>query len=462
MYLGIDIGTSKAAVVVIDACGVIHASAARPYPLASVLPGRRHEQDCVSLLDHAWAAIRQIPDNIRDQVRGIGVTGQMHGVVCCDAHASPVGPLITWQDQRASEDSRFLPGLCQATRRRLASGLGAVSLAWLIANNELPRGTCQAATVMDVAVAWLCGTSRLVMDPTNAASWGLFNLESGDWDWRGLETAGIPHSLLPRLLPCGEAAGTLAPARVLHLGLPPHIPVSVALGDNQASMLATLSEPESELALTLGSGGQLSAVLSRGAAFHWPSHDDPWDLRPFPGGRLAVVAASLAGGSAWRWLAETVNRGLHDLGCEALPDDQLFPKLNALGLEAQSSCGLSVAPHFLGERSSPDLRAAISGIDLGNFRLGPLARELAWSIIRNLSSMLPAFARAGRTFVAGSGNALRRNPLLRVAAHDVLQLPVRLAEASEEAAMGAALMAAGQSARRPDDCEERRRREGFQ
>jgi sedoheptulokinase len=102
-----------------------------------------------------------------------------------------------------------------------------------------------------------------------------------------------------------------------------------------------------------------------------------------------------------------------------------------------------VAPHFLGERATPELRAAITGIDLANFRLGPLARALAWSIAGNLKSMLPAFAWAGRRSVAASGNALRRNPLLRVAAEEVFGLPLRLTEAGEEAAVGAALLAAG-------------------
>jgi sedoheptulokinase len=367
----------------------------------------------------------------------------MHGVVCLDGDARIAGPLITWQDQRALEDGGFLGGLCEATGHRLAPGFGAVSLAWLMAHQALPRGTRQAGTVMDAAVTRLCGNSRLKMDATNAASWGLFDLRSGDWDWRAVKAAGIPRSLMPAILQCGATAGTLETKRAAELGLPPGIPVSVAVGDNQASMLATLRKPECELALTLGSGGQLSAVLRREAPFEWPEAGEAWEIRPFPGGRLAVVASSLAGGSAWRWLAGAVLGVLSEMGCEAVVEDEIFSRLNALGLEAWSSGGLRVAPHFLGERATPELRAAITGIDLANFRLGPLARALAWSIAGNLKSMLPAFAWAGRRSVAASGNALRRNPLLRVAAEEVFGLPLRLTEAGEEAAVGAALLAAG-------------------
>jgi len=446
MYLGIDIGTSKAAAVVVDASGSVHASTARPYPIAFIIPPGSHEQNCESLLEEAWLAVKQLPSDLRGEVRGIGITGQMHGMVCCDAGANPTGPLITWQDQRALEDRSFLPALIAAAERPLASGFGTVSLAWLIVKGQLPDGTRQAATIADLAVARLCGNSRLVMDPTNAASWGLFDLASCDWDWRGLERAGIPYSLLPPLMPSGGLAGTLRPDWASNLGLPPSIPVSVALGDNQASMVATLRDLESEMALTLGTGGQLSAVLPPNADVRLPSRDDRWELRPFPRGRFAVVAASLAGGSAWRWLADTASRVLDDLGIETVPKDRLFRKINDLGLEAHDGCGLSVSPHFLGERFAPHLRTSVSGIDPCNFRLGPLARELAWSIIRNLSSMLPASASAGRTAVVGSGNALRRNPLLRAAAQDVLQLPLRLPEACEEAAVGAASIAATRDA----------------
>ena len=443
MYLGIDIGSSKAAAAANDGAGATQASAARPYPTEAVLPRRRHEQECALLIEHAWAAVRALPEQVRGEVRGIGVTGQMHGVVCCDGEARPTGPLITWQDRRALEEEGFLGGLREATGHRLAPGFGSVSLAWLVAHEALPPGTCQAGTVMDMAVAWLCGSGRLAMDATNAASWGLFDLRRGEWDWRGVETARIPRSLMPPVAECGATAGLLDAERAALLGLPAGIPVIAAVGDNQASMLATLCEPERELALTLGSGGQLSAVVRRDEAFPWPAGGDAWELRPFPDGRLAVVAASPAGGSAWRWLAEAARNALNDLGCGALPEEEIFSKLNGLGLEAEGRGGLSIAPHFLGERPAPELRGAITGIDLRNFRLGPLARALAWSIVENLNSMLPAFARAGRTSVAASGNGLRRNPLLRGAAEEVLGLPLRLAEACEEAAVGAALLAAG-------------------
>jgi sedoheptulokinase len=118
----------------------------------------------------------------------------------------------------------------------------------------------------------------------------------------------------------------------------------------------------------------------------------------------------------------------------------MFAKLNALGLAAEED--LVVQPHFLGERHAPHLRGSIEGLDLKNFRLGNVARGLAQGILVNLRQMLPAWALAGRERIVGSGNALRRNPLLQRMAAETFGLPLALTEGREEAALGAAILAA--------------------
>jgi sedoheptulokinase len=445
MLLGIDIGTSKVAAVIADRDGAVAAWASRPHGADLPAPAGRAEQDPERLLELALGVAAELPDNLRRQCRAVGVTGQMHGVVALDAAGRALTPLVTWQDRRCLEDPEFLPALLARTHRPLHAGYGGATLAWLQRHGQLPRPIALAATIQDLLVARLCGLPRPVTDPTSAAGWGLLDLASMRWDLGTVEAIGLPASLLPELLPCAAHAGAVTAAMAQSVGIPAGVPVAVAIGDNQASLLATVGASEEDLALTLGTGAQLSCVVGPSRrpadAALVGTPEQALEYRPFPGGRLAAVAASLAGGAAWEWLAGIVEGVLRDLRMPAPPRAQLYERLNALGLAAPS--GLVVDPSLVGERHDPTRRGSIRGIGPDNFTLATLARGLAEGICRNLRDMLPPALLAGRKRLVGSGNALRRNPLLQHAAEEVFQLPLTIYPGKEEAATGAAINARG-------------------
>jgi sedoheptulokinase len=459
MFLGIDIGSSKVAAVLLNEGGDIGAVVSAGHEADLPAPPGRHEQDPARLLEAAWDAVKSLPWDLRQKTAAIGVTGQMHGILLLGRNRKILTPLLTWQDQRCLEDPSFLAKLSSHTPYPLAAGYGCATLAWLIQNNGIPAEARYTATIQDLAVAVLCGQPKPYMDPTNGASWGLFDLERLGWDQNAVKATGIPVDWLPEILPCGARTGTLDEVMSSVLGLPQGIPVAVAIGDNQASILATLNDPEKQLALTLGTGGQISAVLSPDARLeiYGGQHDTgtemprgreprpewkfPFEYRPFPGNRYALVAACLCGGSAWRWLAESINSWLGELELPTLSAERLYHRLNELGLKAPNENSLSIQPHFLGERYDVSLRGVIKGIDPGNFQLGILAKALARGIFQNLHQMLPAFAYAGRTQMVASGNALARNPLLTKMASEVFSLPILFKDLREEAACGAALLA---------------------
>ncbi len=438
MLLGIDIGTTKAAAVIVDRRERLHASAAAGHEADLRSPAGRAEQDAAALLRSAEAAVGELPDHLLRQVQCVGVTGQMHGVVVLDAAAQPLTPLITWQDGRCLEDG-FLDELNARVGGRLRTGYGCATLAWLGAHGELPPEAESSATIGDLMVARLCGGARPVTDPTHGASWGLFDLRKFTWDVSAVKAANLSPALLPEVVPCGAKAGTTCQAAAGKLGIPSGIPVAAAIGDNQASLLSTLTNPQKDLALTLGTGGQASAVLPA----EWPIEhlrgESTYEYRPYPPQRMLIVASSLCGGAAWAWLAEAALSWMRDLGCSQISPADVFTRLNELAGRAAGN--LNILPHFQGERHDTALRAAIRGIDLGNFDLGNVARSLARAIVANLKSMLPDRVLAGRERVVGSGNALRRNPALAAAAEEVFALPLKMTEVTEEAATGAALQA---------------------
>ena len=440
MLLGIDIGTTKTAAVIVDAEGGVLAAASHAHGAALSVPAGRAEQDPAQLLHSAWAAVGELPADLRRAVSAVGLTGQMHSVVLLDRHGDPLTPLITWQDGRCLEEPRFLPELEARIGYALRTGYGCASIVWRQEHGGLPAGTACAADMPDLAGARLCGLACPPIDPTFAASWGLFDLAVFDWDCAAVAKAGIPKGLLPEVRPSGATAGVVTPAMAQRLGIPAGTSVAVAVGDNQASLLATLGDPVRDIALTLGTAGQLSVVVPRGEQPAPAGECAPWEYRPYPGGRLVLVAAALCGGAAWAWLVDSYARCLREMG-QAEPDREwLFARMDELGRLATEE--LTVETHFLGERHDEGLRGAIRGIDLRNFGMGPLARGLARGIVRNLREMLPEAALAGRTRVVGSGNALRRSALLRSMVESEFRLPLVMAEGREEAATGAARLAA--------------------
>jgi sedoheptulokinase len=397
----------------------------------------------VALLAAARACVLELPADLRAAVRAVGVTGQMHGIVLMDAAGQPVSPLITWQDERCLEGD-FLSRVTDRTSHVLRTGFGLATLAWMVEHGGVPSDVTSCATVSNLLATHLCGLSGGVIDPTDAAAWGLFDLATMNWDERAVECVGIDVGMLPDLMPCGAVTGEVTTDAARQWGIPAGTPVAVGIGDNQASLLATLDDCEHQLALTIGTGAQVSAVMPRGSRPGKPAADCPYEYRPYPGERLAIVAASLSGGAAWAWLARTVLSWQQDLDQSAVDESVVYARLNELG--AQADDGLLFEPLFVGERHSPTRRATISNIDLGNFSLGSVARSLARGIVRNLKSMLPAEASVERREVVGSGNALRRNPLLAEMVTEEFEMPLRLGSDREEAAVGAALNATGLSA----------------
>ena len=422
LALGVDCGTSKVAVALVDQGGVSVHAAALVHQGELPTPAGRAEQDGERIVRAAEELVRSLPGELRAQVAAIGLTGQMHGVLLHDREGKVRSPLVSWQDRRVLEDPGFITALPHP--RALHAGYGIATLHWWARQGALGEDL-RAATIHGLLAARWCGLERAVIDPTDDQAWG------------GLAgAAAVIRGLLPRQVGHGERIGALTAAAAATLGLPVGALVAAPLGDNQASLRATLTEPLQELAFTLGTGCQLAAVVRRDDPIA-PGHSD---LRPYDAEHQLLVAAPLCGGAAWLWLADTAASWCADLGLQPPGRDQLLATLDRLGLSAADR--LSCHPHFAGERHDPALTASFGGFTLPHGRLGEVARAVARGIAANARDLLPVAARAGRLRVVASGNALRRSALLRAMAEEELGLPLLLRSPREEAATGAALVAA--------------------
>lgn len=454
MIIGLDIGTTSLSAVVLDPESgrqVAHRTVANR---AGSFPGPgRAELDLSRLYEltvQCLAGLVAQADLAPTAIQGIGVTGQQHGVALVGRDAAPAGPAITWQDLRVQEP---LPGSDRPVLDRFiaaaggreafrdtgclpAAGFLGPSLYWLSLQDALPGPPVTACFVPDAVVSFLTGAT-VVCEPTLAGSSGIFDIRANCWDLTLLERLGLPARLFPPIGGAGDVVGGLRRELAEAVGLAPGTPVTVALGDNQASFIGSAPEPGRSLLLNVGTGGQISARTDR---FHFiPGLEN----RPFPEGQYLLIGGGLFGGRSYAYLQrffQEVGTGLLDT--EA-PDD-LYERMTELAATVPAgSDGLGCEPFFTGSRTDPGLRASFSGLSPDNFTPAHFARALlegmAGGFFAFFEQMKPVVGMP--PLLLGSGNGVRQNRLLAQILADRFGKPLLIPSHAEEAAVGAAVAA---------------------
>ncbi len=451
--IGLDIGTSKLAAVALEA-GTGKTLATEQAANRTLLPAAEPdaaEQDAEALVAASTALLRSLarrPELAQATPAALGITGQMHGLTLADDRGRILAPLITWQDGRGNRvgksagrswvaefERRAGSSALEAGGCFPASGYGGVTLLRLAGEGKLPA-RASALTIQALAVRRLCG--RAVLDPTDAASWGLFDVRDGARWLTGLARAlGLPESLLPEVAPTGSLAGKLVPDMAAATGLPAGLPVAVSLGDNQASFLGSVARPADTLLMNLGTGGQMSVPVPRFVRV------EGLETRPLVKGSWLLVGASLCGGRAYEILKnffEQAGRGLFS----AVPGPDLYEAINRLAAGAAEDCGgVGARTLFAGSRQDPASRGALEGLTAANFTPANVARAVIRGMVDELAGFhdLARVSGAAAQYLAGSGNAVRKNAVVRREFERRLGLELRLPPRTEEAAAGAALAA---------------------
>lgn len=421
LALGVDIGTTKSAVVIVEletrTLLAVESVAHNCQIESGIQDGTRH-------IDVILDLIKRLPENLRNKIGAIGITGQMHGVICWSTDR--ISPLYTWQYQNKNIDEvkKLFP--------ELANGFGITTLAELFANGMTSNET-HAGTIHDF-LAWnLIGKSgKVQMDYSNAHSWGLFDLSTKSFRSKDIAKLGINLDLLPEVVEIGAKIGKLE----LDCGLPLGIDVFAPIGDNQSSVLATMKSAQTEIYLTLGTGAQVSVVTDK--------FRDDVPMRPFLNGEFLAVVSPLCGGAAWAILHKNLKMYLEELGINKFSDSELYDFIDKLAINSLDDSDLPIVnPSFSGERHNANLRGSIEGLNLENYTPGKVAAAWALGIIRNLYSSMPQELLTGREDVLVSGNAIRKTKALQLACEKVFGCNLIILNQQEEAAVGSALLTGG-------------------
>jgi xylulokinase len=416
--------------VLLDPDGRIVGEGSAPYDVHRPQPGWAE-----SAPDDWWqgtiTAIRQAVAGNGDAVRAVGLSGQMHGVVLTEASGRPGRPAILWPDTRSLPQLDEYRHLDEQQRHGLANpyvtGMAGPSLLWLREHEPHIYATARWALQPK---DWfrLQLTGEVATDPSDASATLLFDLIQDDWAWDVVETLQLRADLLAPILPSGSVAGSLRPDVARVLGLPAGIPVATGAGDTAAAALGTgLLVPDLGQ-LTVGTAGQIVALLDQ------PDPDPTWRThlyRAATPGRWYAMAAMQNVGLALEW----VRRVLGVTWSQVY--DEAFTVPAGAG-------GATFLPYLTGERTpvlDPEAHGAWVGLSLHHSR-AHLLRAALEGVACALREGLEALEARGLALpelrLAGGGTV---EPAWRTMLADVLQRPLHIVSNPAASARGAALLA---------------------
>jgi len=438
LVLAFDVGTSGVKALLVHPERGIVASVGRSYGLATPAPGWV-DQDGLAIRAGMGRASRQLLRDHPGRVDAVVVTAQMFSLQPVDAAGEPVGPMLSWLDQRAAGAAaglaRRLPHDEQS--RLLGSRITAKDIVaravWL--RTEAPERYVRAAWLMDckeAIVTWLSGVP--VTDPSGASAWRLADASGGAWDASACELTGVDIARLPPIAPATSVAAGLTPAAARALGLPVGTPVLVGAGDVPASQLGAGAIGAGDAHLSLGTAAYLGIDAEPGT--HDPAGNLGTLAHVIPDREL-VWLESATGGGALAWFGRMLGAGGRGIPAARLE--------RSAADAAGETDDLLFAPWLSGERVpvfDDSARGAFVGLGLGH-GAGHLARavmegvafQIRWALAYGADyGLRPSTIRA----VGGGGVG---SVWLGIIA-DTLDRPLEVVAAPQDAAaLGAAAIA---------------------
>ena len=423
--LGIDIGTTTISAVVMD------------MDTQKVEKAYTINNNSFLAAGHVWeklqnpaviiAKAKNLVDSILEEyteIKRIGMTGQMHGIVYLDKEGSAISPLYTWQDRRC--DEKCFDGKCisqiieEKTGKTVPTGYGLATHIYNLKVGSVPQNAVQICTIMDYLGMVLTGEKRPLVHSSNAASLGFYDAEAGGFIKEDLERLGVDIGILPTVTEyftfLGEYRGRL---------------VSVAIGDNQASFLGAVYDMENSVLVNIGTGWQIS-VLSD----HCFTTENI-EARPLMKGRYLLAGSSLCGGRAYATLEKFFQTYAEAAGMGDIDHYAVMEKLLETREETER---LIVDTRFSGTRSDPDHRGSIEAISTENFTPAALIYGVLDGMVQELYEMyqiITSETDQKKSKVIASGNGIRKNLWLQKIVNEKFCMQVQLAEYEEEAAVGA-------------------------
>ena len=434
LYIGIDLGTSASKFLLVDEVGRVLNTVTKEYPLSFPRPGWS-EQDPA----HWWqACLAGVPELLAGfdakQVAGIGVGGQMHGLVALDAAGNVLRPAILWNDGRTAAQVDYLnetvgnDKLSAWTGNIAFAGFTAPKLLWMRQNEpDLFARIAKILLPKDYLVYRLTGVHAT--DYSDASGTLLLDVAHKRWSSEMLDLCGVTEAQMPTLFDSWQPVGTLTAAAATALGLPTDVVVCAGAGDNAAAAIGTGTVGEGRCNISLGTSG---TVFISSEQFRVDPHNALHAFAHADGG-FHLMGCMLSAASCNKWWMEDI---LHD-GDYAAAQEAIVP-------EKLGRSHVFYLPYLMGERSpinDTNARAVFLGMTMDTTRADmtqAMLEGVAFALRDSVEVARSLGLDISRSTLCGGGS---RSPLWRTIFANVLGIPLDLPATEQGPGYGAALLA---------------------
>jgi xylulokinase len=452
MWMGIDVGTGSTRTLLVDSGGRVLAGCTAP-----------HEE--IRMERPVWA--EQRPENWWDasreaiagalaqagvsgtQVRGIGLSGQMHGLVILDDASQVIRPALIWCDQRSQPQVDAIVStvgredILRYTANPVLTGFTLPKLLW-VRDNE-PRLFARVRHLLlpkDYIRFRLTG--EYATDVSDASGTSLFDVVHRRWSFEMVDRLGLYRAILPACYESSDITGRVTAEAAAVTGLAPGTPVAGGGGDQASSAVGNGIVEPGTVSCTLGTSGVVFAHMDNVA----------YD----PAGRVHTFCHAVRG--KWHVMGVTQGAGLslQWFRNQLAPGAEYDALTTEAALSPTGSQGLFWLPYLMGERT-PHLDATARGGWIGltaKHQRADLIRSILEGVSFSQRDCLDLIEELGivvRSVRVSGGGA--RSPFWRQLLANIFNKPVVTLETQEGSAYGAALLAlaaTGEYASVPEVC----------
>ncbi|MEH7253938.1 xylulokinase [Neobacillus niacini] len=433
-YVGIDVGTSGVKIVYIERAGRISHQVTKEYPLYHPEQGwsEQHPEDWWEATSEGFKELLTLISP--DAIKGIGLSGQMHGLVVLDENGDVLTPAILWNDQRTYEECSFLNDeigkefLTQHTGNIALTGFTAPKILWLKKNKpEIFEKARYMMLPKDYIGYKLTGS--MFTDVSDASGTLYFDVKNRTWSKEMLEILGIRKEMLPTVYESFEIAGTVNEIASVKIGVPVGVRVVAGAGDNAAGAVGSGIIREGTSLVSLGTSG---VVYSPKKSF---SVDKNNSLHTFcdASGKWHVMGVMLSAASSLKWWVEDVNQSDYDTLLREAENTKAGSK------------GLYFLPYLSGERTphhDPYAKGTFVGLNSSHSR-GDMTRAILEGVAFALNDSVQILKKLNISFeqamVIGGGT---KSPLWMQILADVFHVQIITHSNTGGPALGAAILAA--------------------
>ena len=445
--IGVDCGTSGTKTVLFDEKGTVIASKTIEYPMYQPKNGYAEQlpSDWANAMKGTIKAVMAQSGVSKDDVKGIGISGQMHGLVMLDKDNNVIRPSIIWCDQRTAKEVEWMTNtvgekkLIEITANPALTGWTAAKILW-VKNNEPENYAKVAHILLPKDYLRFVLTNEYATEVSDASGMQLLDVPNRKWSDELLSAFGIDKSWLGKVYESCEVTGKLTKAMAAELGLNEGTIVVGGAGDNAAAAIGTGVCEDGKAFTTIGTSGVVFAHTS--------------NISIDPKGRVHTCCAAVP--NSWHVMGVTQGAGLslkwfRDNFCGSEKETAKYMGVDEYYLMDKQAETVPVGanrllylPYLMGERTphlDPNARGVFFGLSAMHTK-----KEMLRAVMEGVSYSLRDCVEVFREMkinvsdmmACGGGGS---SPLWRSMLADLYNCPVKTASSKEGPALGVALLA---------------------